>query len=42
VRNRERLDAYTTALQRHGEEQAEREVRWLEELIRTERDNPQT
>ena len=25
------------ALQRHGEEQAEREVRWLEELITTER-----
>ena len=42
VRNRERLDAYTTALQRHGEEQAEREVRWLEELIRAERDNPHT
>ena len=37
VRNRERLDAYTAALQRHGEEQAEREVRWLEELITTER-----
>ena len=37
VRNRERLDAYTAALQRHGEEQAEREVHWLEELITTER-----
>ena len=33
ARNRERLDAYTTALQRHGEESAEREVRWLNELI---------
>ena len=42
VRNRERLDAYTTALQRHGEEQAEREVRWLEELITTERNTPHT
>ncbi len=37
ARNRERLDAYTAALQRHGEESAEREVRWLEELIRAER-----
>ena len=42
VRNRERLDAYTAALQRHGEEQAEREVRWLEELITTERNTPHT
>lgn len=37
ARNRERMDAYTTALQRHGEESAEREVRWLEELITAER-----
>ena len=42
VRGRERMDAYTTALQRHGEEQAEREVRWLEELIRAERDTRHT
>jgi hypothetical protein len=32
-----RLDAYTLELQRHGLEAAEREVRWLEELIATER-----
>ena len=40
ARNRERMDAYTTALQRHGEESAEREVRWLEELIVAERSAP--
>ncbi|MEV6526145.1 PadR family transcriptional regulator [Longispora sp. NPDC051575] len=33
----ERLDAYTQELQRHGLEGAEREVRWLEELIAHER-----
>ena len=27
---RERIDSYTLALQRHGEERAEREVRWLD------------
>lgn len=37
VRNRERMDGYTLALQAHGEEGAEREVRWLEELITLER-----
>ncbi len=37
ARNRERMDLYTAALQRHGEESAEREVRWLEELISAER-----
>nr|WP_317180402.1 PadR family transcriptional regulator [Intrasporangium sp.] len=37
VRNRERMDSYTLALQQHGEERAEREVRWLEELISAER-----
>ncbi len=37
ARSRERMDSYTAALQRHGEESAEREVRWLEELISTER-----
>jgi DNA-binding PadR family transcriptional regulator len=37
ARNRERMDSYTAALQRHGEESAQREVRWLEELISTER-----
>lgn len=34
----ERLDEYTLELQRHGLEQVEREVRWLDGLINTERD----
>lgn len=33
----ERLDAYTLELQRHGLDFCDREVRWLEELIATER-----
>ena len=33
----ERLDAYTLELQRHGLDACEREVRWLEELIASER-----
>ncbi|WP_373290302.1 PadR family transcriptional regulator [Pilimelia terevasa] len=33
----ERLDTYTLALQRHGLDACEREVRWLEELIAHER-----
>ena len=37
TRAAERLDAYTLELQRHGLDAAEREVRWLEELIATER-----
>lgn len=37
TRTRERLDAYTLELQRHGLESVEREVRWLNEVIRTER-----
>ena len=36
-RTRERLDAYTLELQRHGLESVDREVRWLTELIDTER-----
>lgn len=36
-RTRERLDGYTLELQRHGLESVEREVRWLGELIATER-----
>ncbi|OIV37221.1 PadR family transcriptional regulator [Mangrovactinospora gilvigrisea] len=36
-RSRERLDDYTFELQRHGVESVEREVRWLNELIETER-----
>jgi DNA-binding PadR family transcriptional regulator len=36
-RTRERLDSYTLELQRHGLESVEREVRWLDELIATER-----
>ncbi len=37
TRTRERLDNYTFELQRHGLESVEREVRWLNELIETER-----
>jgi DNA-binding PadR family transcriptional regulator len=36
-KTRERLDAYTLELQRHGLESVEREVRWLDELIDHER-----
>jgi DNA-binding PadR family transcriptional regulator len=36
-RTRERVDAYTLELQRHGLESADREVRWLNELIASER-----
>jgi DNA-binding PadR family transcriptional regulator len=37
ARSRERVDSYTLQLQRHGLESVEREVRWLSELIETER-----
>ena len=37
AQRRERLDLYTAELQRHGLESVEREVRWLSELIETER-----
>ena len=36
-RTREKLDRYTLELQRHGLESVDREVRWLNELIATER-----
>jgi hypothetical protein len=36
-RTREALDRYTLELQQHGLESVEREVRWLNELIATER-----
>jgi DNA-binding PadR family transcriptional regulator len=36
-KGRERADAWTAELQRHGLESTEREVRWLSELIETER-----
>jgi DNA-binding PadR family transcriptional regulator len=36
-RMREKLDAYTLELQRHGLESVEREVRWVGELIQGER-----
>jgi DNA-binding PadR family transcriptional regulator len=36
TRGRERVDAYTLQLQQHGLDGAEREVRWLNELIRNE------
>jgi DNA-binding PadR family transcriptional regulator len=41
ARTRERLDSYTLELQRHGLESVEREVRWLNELIATERSGTQ-
>jgi DNA-binding PadR family transcriptional regulator len=41
ARTRERFDAYTLELQRHGLESVEREVRWLTELIETERAHAQ-
>ncbi len=37
TRTRERVDRYTLELQRHGLESVEREVRWLNELIASER-----
>ncbi len=37
TRTRERLDSYTLELQRHGLDSVEREVRWLNEVIATER-----
>ncbi|QGN58660.1 PadR family transcriptional regulator [Nostocoides sp. HKS02] len=41
AKNRERIDSYTAALQQHGEDAAEREVRWLNELITAERNIPE-
>jgi hypothetical protein len=40
AQRRERLDLYTAELQRHGLDSVEREVRWLSELIETERSSP--
>ncbi|HYJ66819.1 MAG TPA: PadR family transcriptional regulator [Nocardioidaceae bacterium] len=37
ARTRERVDAYTLELHRHGLDSVEREVRWLSELIDVER-----
>ncbi|MDP2012715.1 MAG: PadR family transcriptional regulator, partial [Actinomycetota bacterium] len=37
LRSRDRVDAYTLELQNHGLDRAEREVRWLNELITNER-----
>jgi DNA-binding PadR family transcriptional regulator len=37
ARTAERVDSYTLELQRHGLESVEREVRWLNELIDSER-----
>jgi DNA-binding PadR family transcriptional regulator len=42
TRTRERVDSYTLELQRHGLESVEREVRWLNELIETERQDTAT
>lgn len=40
ARMHERHDAYTAELQRHGLEQVEREVEWLDRLIENERSAP--
>jgi DNA-binding PadR family transcriptional regulator len=40
AKTRERFDTYTAALERHGLDSAEREVRWLNELITAERNVP--
>jgi hypothetical protein len=37
ARTAERVDSYTLELQRYGLESVEREVRWLNELIASER-----
>jgi hypothetical protein len=42
ARTRERVDSYTLELQRHGLESVEREVRWLNELIESERQESST
>jgi len=39
ARTRERVDRYTLELHRHGLESVEREVRWLNELIASERES---
>lgn len=41
ARTRSRLDRYTLQLQEHGLDSVEREVRWLTELIETERRSTQ-
>ena len=38
ARTRERMDSYALELHRHGLESVEREVRWLNELIASERE----
>lgn len=42
TQRRERLDLYTAELQRHGLDSVEREVRWLSELIESERSSTAT
>ena len=42
ARTRERLDRYTLQLQEHGLESADREVRWLNELIDREQTDTKT
>ncbi|MCW2725372.1 MAG: transcriptional regulator protein-like protein [Frankiales bacterium] len=42
ARTRARLDSYTLQLQEHGLESVDREVRWLTELIETERSQSNT
>ena len=40
TRTRERVDAYTLELQRHGLDSVEREMRWLDDLIQAEQQKP--
>ncbi len=40
ARTRERMDRYSLQLQEHGLDSADREVRWLTELIESEREHP--
>jgi len=42
TRTRERVDSYTLELHKHGLESVEREVRWLNELIASERQGQAT
>jgi len=42
IRSKDRVDTYTLELQNHGLDRAEHEVRWLNELITTERKNAES
>ena len=42
TKSKDRVDTYTLELQNHGLDRAEHEVRWLNELITTERKNAES